>query len=319
MKNLRTIRFFCLLIFMLGIMQLSVQAVRSANEPAPDERVKLYVGDPPGKLVQEPKFLPMEVTQRGRYQSVHEPVLDFYHAKGDNPTGAAVVICPGGGYGSLAYNHEGIQVAQFLSEHGITGIVLRYRMKPYRHPIPMMDVQRAMQTVRANAKQWSIDPERIGILGFSAGGHLASTATVHQIDADPESDDPVLRVSSRPDFAVLVYPVITMGPEHVHTGSRENLLGLKPTDELLDMMSTHKQVTERNPPTLLVHSKDDQSVPIENSLLFLDALKAKWVNCRLVTYETGGHGYGLAKSEDHETAAWPGECLKWLDDIGVLD
>lgn len=260
----------------------------------------------------------MEVNHRGRYHNVHKPVLDVFHAQGENPTGAAVVICPGGGYGVLAYDHEGIQVAQWLSENGITAIILRYRMKPYIHPIPQMDVQRALQTVRSRAEAWSIDPTRIGVMGFSAGGHLASTAAVHHLDADPDADDPVLRVSSRPDFAVLVYPVISMRPPHGHAGSRRNLLGPEPDEELVERMSTHTQVNEQTPPTLLVHSLDDRSVKIENSRMFLASLEDNDVAGTMLTYEQGGHGYGLGRA-DTDSTAWPEACLKWLDELAVLE
>ena len=183
--------------------------------------------------------------------------------------------------------------------------------------VPMMDVQRALRTVRASAKDWQLDPQRIGVLGFSAVGHLASTATVHHARADPDSDDPVQRVTSRPDFSVLVYPVITLRPPHAHMGSRRNLLGPEPTDELLDLMSTEKQVNAQTPPTLLVHSKDDRGVPIGNSELFLAALKQAGVQGKLLAYEKGGHGYGLGR-KDTDSTAWPDECIKWFAQIGVV-
>ncbi|MGB0768172.1 MAG: alpha/beta hydrolase, partial [Phycisphaeraceae bacterium] len=284
-----------------------------------------YAGDPPGEPTwDKPGPIPeMQVGKGGRLRFVHEPAIDVYHAKGEDRNGAAVVICPGGGYGILAYQHEGVEIARWLNRHGITGVILRYRMHPYRHPVPMTDVQRALQTVRANAKAWSLDPERIGVLGFSAGGHLASTATVHHRAADPDSDDPIERVSSRPDFSVLVYPVITLRPPTAHMGSRRNLLGPHPSEALLDEMSTEKRVDAKTPPTLLVHSKDDRAVPIGNSELFLEALKEHGVPGKLLAYETGGHGYGLGRGRNdpdntHETDAWPSACIAWLTEIGVI-
>ena len=306
----------------VGFM-LSACSTTAKVDPAtlPDTvQLKLYEGDPPGQATwdKDSSIPEMTIDARGSYRFVHEPVLDVYHAKGENRTGAAVVICPGGGYGGLAYNHEGIQVAQWLNDNGITGVILRYRMYPYRHPVPMMDVQRALQTVRANSDAWGLDPERIGVLGFSAGGHLASTATVHHLKADLKSDDPIERVSSRPDFSVLVYPVITMRPPTAHMGSRKNLLGPDPSEQLLDFLSTEKQVNQDTPPTLLVHSKDDKGVPIGNSELFLAALKKHNVPGKLLTYEQGGHGYGLGR-KDTDSLAWPAECINWFETIGVIE
>lgn len=303
-------------------------SVAEPVDPAtlPDQqRLKLYEGDPPGEPTWEKDgpIPEMSVGKGGRLSFVHEPILDVYYAKGDNHTGAAVVICPGGGYRILAYNHEGVEVAQWLNRHGITGVILRYRMFPYRHPVPMMDVQRAMQTVRANSDAWALDPERIGVLGFSAGGHLASTATVHHAEADPDADDPIKRVSSRPDFSVLIYPVVTMRG-WTHSGSKRNLLGPEPSDELVALLSNEEQVDETTPPTLMVHSKDDRAVPIKNSEAFLAAMKQHNIPGKLLVYETGGHVYGLGRgrndpNQPHETDAWPGECIKWFASIGVIE
>ena len=321
MKNAPSIRFLLLLIMCIALFDLSVHATNPAKHgDLANKQLKLYEGKPPGEPTwdREGPIPEMTVNERGSYRFVHEPILDVYHAKGEGRTGTAVVICPGGGYGALAYNHEGIQVAKWLNENGITGVILRYRMLPYRHPVPMMDVQRAMQMVRANAMEWGLDMDRIGVLGFSAGGHLASTASVHCLDADRDSDDPIKRFSSRPDFSVLIYPVITMR-EWTHAGSKRNLLGPKPTDELIALMSNEEQVNEKTPPTLLVHSKDDKAVPIKNSEAYLAALKEHNVPGELLVYETGGHGYGLGRTVDHETAAWPGACIKWFESIGVIE
>lgn len=282
------------------------------------EKFDLYAGDPPGEATYEGEVPPTRYNSRGRLEFVHIPTLEVYHAKGENRSGAAVVICPGGGYRILADGHEGIDVAKWLSENGITGVILRYRMFPYRHPVPMMDVQRAMQTVRANAKPWGLDPERIGVLGFSAGGHLASTATVHHLRADRNAEDPIERISSRPDFSVLVYPVITLRPPTAHMGSRKNLLGTDPNEALIDLMSTEKQVNKQTPPTLLVHSKDDKAVPIGNSELFLASLKKYGVPCKLLACEQGGHGYGLGR-KDTDSMAWPDVCIRWFGEIGMLE
>ncbi len=291
-----------------------------AVDPAelPDaEKFDLWPGDPPGEAVFEGE-LPETSRRNGRLQFVHVPTLEVFHAKGENRTGAAVVICPGGGYRVLADGHEGTAVAQWLNANGITAAVLRYRMYPYRHPVPMRDVQRAIKTVRYNAHAWALDPDRIGVLGFSAGGHLASTAAVHHAQADPDAMDPVARVTSRPDFAVLVYPVITLQAPHLHKGSRNNLLGPDPDPALVDLLSSEKQVNETTPPTFLVHSRDDKAVKIENSAMFLAALKKHAVPGELSIYETGGHGYGLGRGEGHETAAWPGACIKWFAERDII-
>ena len=317
---------FCFsLVLMIWLPACSTaQAVDPASLPD-QQQVKLYDGDPPGEPTwdKDEPIPEMSEGQGGRLGFVHEPVLDIYHAKGENRTGAAVVICPGGGYRILAYNHEGRDVAEWLNDHGITGIILRYRMFPYRHPVPMMDVQRALQTARSKANDWALDPERIGVLGFSAGGHLASTATVHHKAPDPDSEDPVERVSSRPDFAVLIYPVVTMR-EWTHGGSRRNLLGQEPSDDLIALLSNEEQVDANTPPTFLVHSKDDRAVKIKNSEMFLAAMKKHNVPGELMAFDTGGHGYGLGRASTnpdkaHETDAWPKRCIEWFGEQGILD
>lgn len=285
-----------------------------------DEQIMLYSGEPPGKPVWD-KTSPIPETRfdkYGYYRFVREPAIDVFQAKGDNRTRAAVIICPGGSYSGLAFRKEGITTAKYFRDRGVTAMVLRYRFAPYRYPVPMTDVQRAIQLVRSNAEKWDIDPGRIGVMGFSAGGHAASTATVNHIAADAQADDPVRRVGSRPDFAVLVYPVITMEMPLTHAGSRKSPLGPDPDEETVNQASSHKHVTQQTPPTLLVHSKDDTAVPIKNSELFLEALKENHVQCRMLTYKQGGHGYGIGKKGTDATA-WPEECLKWMREIGSLN
>jgi acetyl esterase/lipase len=311
-----------LLALLCTLPLLGCRSQTAAVDPAtlPDEPVtmNLWPGDPPGEATHDGELPETRTTDRGHLQFVHVPTLEVFHAKGENRTGAAVVICPGGGYGILAIGHEGTQVAEWLNDNGITAIILRYRHRPYRHPVPMHDVQRAMQTVRANADAWALDPQRVGVLGFSAGGHLASTATVHHVKADPDSDDPVQRVTSRPDFAVLVYPVISMRKGVTHGGSRNNLLGPEPDDKRVALLSNDEQIDKTTPPTLLVHSKDDRAVKIDNSERFLAALKKSGVESKLITFETGGHGYGLGRGNGHETDAWPAKCIEWFETIGVM-
>lgn len=313
---------YCFVVFLFAFVLIGCHSPLAVVDPAtlPDEPVtmNLWPGEAPGQATYEGELPATSRRNGGALVFVHVPTLEIFHAKGENRTGAAVVICPGGGYGVLADGHEGTAIAKWLNDNGITAIILRYRMHPYRHPIPMMDVQRAMQSVRANASAWAIDADRIGIIGFSAGGHLASTAATHFADADPMSDDPVQRVSSRPNFAVLLYPVISMRQGVTHGGSRNNLLGPAPDEALVTRMSNDEQVTDQTPPTLLVHSRDDKVVLIANSERFLTAMKQHHVPGKLIEFETGGHGYGLGRGPDHETIAWPALCMHWLGEIGMI-
>jgi len=229
--------------------------------------------------------------------------------------GAAVVICPGGGYGGLVVDGEGHGIARWLNEHGIAGVVLEYRLPHGNYHRPMLDAQRALRVVRARAAEWKIDPHRLGIIGFSAGGHLASTAGTHFDDGDAKSSDPVERQSCRPDFMVLVYPVITMGAK-THGGSRQNLLGPAPSAELQDFLSNEKQVTERTPPTFLTHAKTDAVVPVEHSRMFYQALQAHQVRAELLEFPQGNHGYNGYKGREWD--AWQKRCLEWLEEQGML-
>lgn len=247
-----------------------------------------------------------------------KPAIFVHKPAPEKANGAAVIICPGGGYGHLAVTYEGHEVADWYNEYGVTGFVLRYRLAPrYKHPSPMQDVQRAIRTVRANAKEWGLDPNRIGVMGFSAGGHLASTAATHFDDGDSAAKDEIDRVSCRPDFAVLAYPVITFG-EFTHSGSRDNLLGKNPDPKLVELMSNEKQVTEKTPPTFLFHTGTDTAVPPENSLLFYAAMRKAKVPAELHVYEEGRHGVGLA-TKDPTLSTWP-ECLAtWLEHRKLLE
>lgn len=221
----------------------------------------------------------------------------------------AIIVLPGGGYSRLA-DHEGEPVAQWLNSIGISAFVLKYRVQPYKHPAPLTDAQRAIRYVRAHAEQYAIDPNRIGILGFSAGGHLASTAGTHYDNGHPESDDLMERMSSRPDLMILCYPVITF-TEYRHHGSMKNLIGEDASESLKHHLSNELQVTPDTPPTFLWHTSDDSGVPVENSLLFASALSKHKVPFELHSYESGRHGLGLAK--DHpEAHTWSHLCELWL-------
>ena len=240
-----------------------------------------------------------------------QPSLTPWLAK--NPSGQAVVVCPGGGYGALAVDHEGRQIGQWLNSQGISAFVLKYRLGPrYRHPVMLQDVQRAIRTVRSRAAEWKVDRARIGVWGFSAGGHLASTAATHFDRGKVGDADPVERVSSRPDFAILAYPVITLTQEEVvHKGSRRNLLGDTPDAQLAELLSNEKQVSAETPPTFLFHTNEDTGVPPENSVLFYLALRRAGVPAELHIYEKGPHGVGLGWS-DLALSSWPGRLADWL-------
>ena len=247
------------------------------------------------------------------------PTLTPFLAPADNNSGSAIVICPGGGYGGLA-SHEGATYAQFLQQHGINGFVLKYRLGSagYRHPIMLGDAARALRTVRANAKQWKIDPDKIGIMGSSAGGHLASTLLTHFDTGNPQASDPIDRISSRPSLGVLCYPVITLG-EFTHRGSKRNLLGDKPPAELVELLSNEKQVTGNTPPTFLWHTVEDKAVPVENSLQFATALQKADVPFALHVYQKGRHGIGLADKPPFKNVhPWAKDLVFWLKAQGFI-
>ncbi len=246
------------------------------------------------------------------------PTLTAYLPPPEKAVSTAVVVCPGGGYARLAMDHEGRQVAEWLKALGVAAFVLKYRHGPrYRHPAPLQDAQRALRLVRSRASTFGVTPDRIGIWGFSAGGHLASTATTHFDEGDPGAADPVERVSSRPDFLILAYPVISLTTEYVHQGSRRNLLGEAPDPALLESLSNEKQVTARTPPTFLFHTTEDKGVPPENSVLFYLALRKAGVPAEMHIYERGRHGVGLAPG-DPVLCSWPGRLADWLRSRGLL-
>ena len=229
--------------------------------------------------------------------------------------GSAIVICPGGGYGGLVTGAEGHGIAKWLNSHGIAGIVLEYRLPAGRSFVPLLDAQRAIRIVRARATEWQINPAEVGIMGFSAGGHLASTSATHFDAGNPEAANPLDRPSSRPDFAVLVYPVVTMG-EKTHGGSRTNLLGPNPSQELMDLFSNEKQVTEKSPPMFLTHAVDDTAVPSTNSQALFDALQAAKIPSKYLELPSGGHG--LNGYQGPMWDAWQQQSLEWLVEQGLI-
>ena len=264
----------------------------AATELAPRERTPLWPAQAP--------------VGEGRREEANAFITLYRPAK---PNGAAAVICPGGGYGGLMTGPEGSGIALWLNAHGITGIVLEYRLPNGRPFVPLLDAQRAIRTARSKAAAWGCDPHRIGIIGFSAGGHLAATAATHFDAGDAAATDPVERMGCRPDFALLVYPVITMG-EKTHGGSKQNLLGPSPTPANVLLFSNEKQVTAQSSPTFLAHAVDDRAVPSDNSRMFHEALQAQKVASRYLELPSGDHGLNGYKGPMWD--AWQTESLKWL-------
>ncbi len=251
-------------------------------------------------------------------EEADKPTLTVWLPPRENANGAAVVICHGGGYGHLAVDHEGKQVAEWLNANGIAAFMLKYRIAPrYKHPAPLQDAQRAIRTVRARAAEWHVDPSRIGILGFSAGGHLTSTAGTHFDGGHRDAADKIERASCRPDFMVLAYPVISFTAPFTHAGSRRNLLGEKPDEMLVESLSNEKQITAETPPTFLVHTNEDAGVLPENSVVFYLGLRKAGVAAELHIYEKGKHGLGLGP-KDPAFATWPQHCITWLRGRGLL-
>lgn len=251
-------------------------------------------------------------------EDADKPAIRIYPAPDDKRTGAAIVVCPGGGYAGLASDHEGQQVAQWLNTIGVTAVVLKYRLGPkYHHPAPLQDVQRALRYVRANAAEMSVDPGRVGVMGFSAGGHLASTVSTHFEAGRPDASDPIERQSCRPDFSVLCYPVISFEAPYTHKGSVRNLLGENPDPALVHSLSNETQVTADTPPSFLFHTAEDTGVPPQNAVAYYMALLEHKVPAELHVYQNGPHGVGLAAG-DPILSTWTGRLADWLKQSGFL-
>lgn len=251
-----------------------------------------------------------------------KPTLTIYLPVREKAHGAAVVIFPGGGYGHLAIDHEGHQIAEWLNSLGVAGFILKYRHRNsgagYGHPAPLQDAQRAIRMVRSRAAEWNVDPGRIGIIGFSAGGHLASSAGTHFQTRYSEAKDAIDQVSCQPDFMILMYPVISFTEPYTHKGSRTNLLGKDPEQNLVQSLSNETQVTPETPPTFLVHADDDKVVPPENSISFYLALRKANVPAEMHIYEKGGHGFGPGKDKG-AVSSWMARCADWMRGRGLLE
>jgi acetyl esterase/lipase len=288
--------------------------------PAP-VTLAVWPGDPPAEAAEEQLVVRKHANRMIEWVTkVRWPTLTVIPAK--NPTGAAIIFCPGGGYGGLAYDMEGTETATWFADHGVTGIVLKYRLPRTdltpagEVPWPVQDVQRAIRLVRSRAAEWGIDPARIGVGGYSAGGHLAATASTHVLPADPAGTEPLQKFSSRPDFSVLIYPVITFDPTVGHTGSANALIGKNPTPELLKLYCNDQQVTATTPPAFLIHAVDDP-VKVGNSEAYVAALTKAGVPHEFMRIDKGGHGFGLGINGG-EPATWPDRCLAWMGKQGLL-
>ena len=248
-----------------------------------------------------------------RFEKVTDPSIFVFLPEAGKSTGAAILICPGGGYGALAFAHEGFAIAKWLNENGIAGIILKYRLPSDiimndKSIGPLQDALESIRIIRRNASLWNIDPEKIGVLGFSAGGHLASTLSTHYAEKVYESAD---TTSARPDFSILIYPVITFDSTFTHAGSRRNLIGDNPTEEAIRHFSNELCITDKTPPTFIVHSADDNTVPLRNSIVYFEALQKNKISSELHVFRKGGHGYGLSVNKGTQSG-WPNLCLLWL-------
>ena len=248
------------------------------------------------------------------------PFMDYYPSKNPSPNKTAVLVCPGGGYSHLAFEKEGVLVARMFNDNGIDAFVLSYRLnnnkqEGHRYPDQYNDVTTAIRIIRIRAAEWHIDPDKTGVMGFSAGGHLASMATTIHQQADPSASDPMLRIGTRPSFAILIYPVITMDTVFTHRGSHDMLLGRYPDEAMVNALSTDKRINASTPPVFLVHADDDKAVPPMNSIVFYQALKKNKVPASMYIFDHGGHGFGMAPT-DPLLNQWPMLCVQWLQRQG---
>lgn len=296
----------------LGLLSLHCAAAGA-------ERIPLYPADPTPAPPYE------ETTADGRHVSrVITPTLEPFLPPPERASGTAVVICPGGGYGFLAHGHEGAGVAQWFNERGVAAFVLRYRIgsrmtETNKAELILGDVQRAVRLVRARAAEWKLKPDRIGLMGFSAGGHLAAIGSTRFLPGVPDAADPVERVSSRPDFSILVYPVISFIEEFGHKGTRKNMLGDNVAPERATAFSPEAQVARDTPPAFLFQALDDRTVPWRNAALYAENLAAAGVPCRLCLYRTGGHGKGINAAPPDDFAQWKSDLEGLLRSRGLLD
>ena len=301
------------ILIVLGLSAASLQSM------AQTEIIDLW---PKGKV---PNFKTSSVEEKSvtdangilRISGVTVPTITAYIAPKEKATGAAVMICPGGGYGILAASHEGSDFAKWFNERGISAFVLKYRLPnekamTHQHEVPLMDAMQGMKLIRQNAGKWNIDLNKIGVMGFSAGGHLAATLSTHYNMGEKASEE------AKPNFSMLIYPVISLSPELAHGGSRDNLLGPEKSEELIKYYSNEMQVSAKTPPAFLVHAMDDGAVPAENSIEYYLALKKLKIPAEMHLYPIGGHGYGFRTEGKGSLANWPAAMEGWLKAMGYM-
>lgn len=299
----------------IAILLFSIIAI---NGSAQNTVLKVWPDGAPGSLTSEKYSEKSTVTGDivSRYEKVTDPTITVFLPSAEKAMGSAVLICPGGGYGVLAFDHEGYAIARWLNNNGIAGIILKYRLPSDeimkdKSAGPLQDAQEAMRIIRRKAMEWKIDPAKIGVIGFSAGGHLASTLSTHFAEKVYEVKD---TVSARPDFSLLIYPVISFDSTFTHAGSRRNLIGAKPSEDAVRHFSNELMITSKTPPAFLVHSADDKAVPVKNSIVYFEGLVRNNIPAELHIFQKGGHGYGLAINTGTQSA-WPELCLNWLKEI----
>lgn len=300
-------RFFTIIIALTVVLPLAGQSFKMNLYP--DGQIPNYVASGESEI--------RDTTTIVRISKVQMPDISVFLPSAKNRSGEAVIICPGGGYHILAYDWEGEDIAKYWNSKGVAAIVLKYRLPTSEsqvipHKSPLMDAQRAMRMVRHHATDWGIDPSKIGIMGFSAGGHLASSLSTHFDGGNPDAEDPIERMSCRPDFSILVYPVISFTGEFQHSGSRKALVGDDP--ELMEYFSNEKQVTQETPPAFLIHAADDRGVPAENSIVYYQAMLENGVSGELHIYPYGGHGFSLAIGQGH-LSGWPERANEWMKSL----
>jgi acetyl esterase/lipase len=301
------------------LIALLTGSLMTINSNAQVKSYNLWPEGIPGLLLND-SYVEKATISEGlatRYEKVTSPALFVFLPSKETATGTAVLICPGGGYTALSFNHEGHAIARWLNENGIAGIILKYRLPSDlimkdKSIGPLQDAQEALRIIRRNALSWNIDPHKIGVIGFSAGGHLASTLSTHFAEKVYEVKD---TTSARPDFSLLIYPVITMDSSFTHEGSRRNLIGEKPSEEAIKRFSNELQITDKTPPAFLVHSGDDKAVPVKNSIRYYEGLQKFGIPSELHIFMKGGHGYGMSVNNGTQSA-WPEMCLRWMKGLG---
>jgi len=298
---------------------IAVLMISTINSMAQNTLIPLWPNDRIPNRIESNEKEVQEVDGIIRISKVQEPSIEVFLPSKSNATGKAMLIFPGGGYHILAYDWEGTDIAKFLNGKGIAGIVVKYRLPTSeslknKHNVPLIDAQRAIRLVRSRAAEWNINPSEIGIMGFSAGGHLASTLGTHFNEEVYVSIDDVDKLSARPDFMALIYPVITFTQSSKHQGSETALIGENPDVALKEYFSNELHVTLDTPPTFLVHASDDKGVPVENSLLFYKALNDKGVSVTLHIYPKGGHGFSLARKDAH-LRGWTERLFGWMESL----